>query len=431
MRKIGFLVVVLSLAVLAAQTAAQTNSTPVVSNVIASQRGDGSKLVDIRYDLADAEGDVCTVWLAVQNNADDSWRIAVLTVSGHVGAGQTPGTNKQIVWDAGGDIPGWTGSIKVRVFADDGQSADGLIMITGGEFAMGDHFNEGHADGRELPVHDVYIDVFMIGRFEVTNKQYCAFLNHAISQNQIEVTSGTVYALDGIDPYFETYETESDSSISYNGSVFQVISRENHPVVMVSWFGAAAYCNWRSQQDGYESCYNLSTWDCDFTKQGYRLPTEAEWEFAARGGLTGKRYPWGDSIVTSQANYNNTGDPYETEAYPWTTPVGFFDGSIRQKSQFNWPGSATSYQTSNGVNGYGLYNMAGNVREWCNDRWDVDYYKTNPYSNPVGPISGNARVVRGGNWYDNETYCRVAYRSSNSPSYRNYHLGFRLILDFH
>jgi len=429
MRKARLLLAVLALAVLAGPAAAQTNTAPVVSNVVAAQRGDGSKLVDIRYDLADAEGDACTVWPAVQNTGDASWRIPVLTISGHVGAGQTPGTNKQIVWDAGGDIPGWTGSFKVRVFADDGKSADSLVMIPGGAFAMGDHFGEGPSDDRELPVHNVYVDTFMISRFEVTNQQYCAFLNHVRSQNQITVTDGVVYALGGSDPYFSTYESSTYSNISYNGSVFQVVNRDNHPVVMVSWFGAAAYCNWRSLQEGYQACYNLTTCVCDHSKHGYRMPTEAEWEFAARGGLNGKRYPWGDTIVTNRANYYNTGDPYETGAYPWTTPIGFYDGSMQQKSTFNWPGSATSYQTANGVNGYGLHDIAGNAWEWCNDWYLQTYYSTSPYSNPVGPTIGPYRVIRGGSWSNGGTHCRVTYRGYVTPTTRYDSVGFRLALD--
>jgi len=327
------------------------------------------------------------------------------------------------------DLSGIIGLGDLYILCEHWLEGADMVYIPGGQFAMGDHFDEGPGDDRELPVHDVYVDTFLICRFEVTNQQYCAFLNHAKSQNQITVTDGVVYALGGSDPYFSTYESYIYSNISYNGSVFQVINRENHPVVAVSWFGAAAYCNWRSQQEGYQACYNMATGQCDYSKQGYRMPTEAEWEYAARGGLNGKRYPWGDTIVPSRANYSNTGDPYETGANPWTTPVGFFDGSLRQKDSFNWPGGASSYQTSNGVNGYGLHDIVGNVYEWCNDWWDVNYYSSSPYNNPAGPTSGTIRVIRGGNWTNYETDCRVTYRYGNTPTLCYFNLGFRLVLD--
>ena len=411
------------------------NSAPVVSNVSAAQRGDNSKLVDVYYDLADADGDNCTVWIAVQNLADADWRIPVLTVSGHIGASIAPGANRQIVWDAGADIPGWLGGFKVRVYADDGNSPDSLVLIPGGEFQMGDHFAEG--EPRELPVHPVYVDSFMMSRFEVTNQQYCEYLNYARSHNEIQVADGIVYAASDsghTDPFFDTHEYDADSQISYAGSVFVVLDRagsdmNNHPVVEVSWFGAAAFCNWKSYLAGYQACYNLSTWSCDFSKTGFRLATEAEWEYAARGGLSSRRYPWGDAIVTSQANYWQSGDPFETGAYPWTTPVGFYDGQMHYQAQYNWPSAAASYQTTSGVNGYGLFDITGNVWEWNHDWYSETYYDVSSYGNPTGPTSGSSRVFRGGSWSNDATSCRVAYRSGTTPSVRNNSFGFRLVLD--
>ena len=142
-----------------------------------------------------------------------------------------------------------------------------------------------------------------------------------------------------------------------------------------------------------------------------------------------RRYPWGDSIVGSQVNYYASGDPYETGPHTWTTPVGFYDGQLRQKGDFNWPDSRTTYQTTGGVNGYGLFDMAGNVREWCNDWYQGDYYDSSPMDNPTGPSEGGHRVFRGGIWFDYEYRCRVANRFYDAQSYRSFRVGFRIVLD--
>jgi len=332
-----------------------------------------------------------------------------------------------------------------------------MVLIPSGEFEMGDNLNEGYP--RELPVHPVYVDSFYMGKYEITNSQYCEFLN-ALYPSQLKVVSGIVYASSDISnscPYFDTnYELpEKQSQIEYSNGVFSVRTKQgrtmsNDPVVMVSWCGAPAYCNWRSQQEGKEPCYDLSTWECDFTKNGYRLPTEAEWEYAARGGLSGKRFPWGDTISHTQANYfsdssysydisptrgmhplwNDGIPPYGIN--PYTSPVGFFDGSLRQKSDFDWPGSLISYQTTNGANGYGLYDMTGNVWERCNDWHSDTYYSSSPYYNPRGPVSGSFHVLRGGGHGDLATNCRIAFRNVGGGAYTTIDvpygsIGFRVV----
>jgi formylglycine-generating enzyme required for sulfatase activity len=108
--------------------------------------------------------------------------------------------------------------------------------------------------------------------------------------------------------------------------------------------------------------------------------------------------------------------------------VGFFDGSLQHQADWDWPGSATSYQTASGANGYGLYDMAGNVWEWCNDWYSGTYYSSSPYDNPTGPASGEIpwnRVLRGGSWNHSPSMCRCATRGSGTSSYRNYNVGFR------
>jgi formylglycine-generating enzyme required for sulfatase activity len=326
-------------------------------------------------------------------------------------------------------------------------------LVPGGEFEMGDHF--GFVDpshpSDELPLHMVKVNSFHMSKTETTCLQFMAFLNDALLKNQLEISSNVVYAKGSNDIYCYTNQYASYYSIGYDGKVFSIADfRNNHPVTGIMWFGAAAYCNWLSRQNGLTECYNLTTWICDFTKNGYRLPTEAEWEYAGRGGQTNPycNYPWGNDQDITKANWPESKDPYEgtnTTTYPYTTPVGFYNGSLRMKTDFNWPGNATSYQTSDGANGFGLYDMAGNVWELINDWYGQNYYSISPYNNPTGPTSGFImpdgkayRGMRGGNWYNgysttsiNDGHSRVSnrnpsyYRGPQDPNHPWYHIGFR------
>ena len=286
----------------------------------------------------------------------------------------------------------------------------GMVFIPGGEFEMGCHEETGEeCIGDELPVHLVYISPFYMDVYEVTNEQYCAYLNSAYSQGSIDVIDGVVYQADGGEPYCNTYSARDDSHIHWDGSAFAVVSgKHNHPMMLVSWYGAVAYANWCSAQQGRTPCYSLSSWICDFDANGYRLPTEAEWEYASRGGNRDPyyAYPWGNTIDGSNANYHLSGDPYETGPIPWTTPAGYY-----------------------APNGYGLYDVSGNVFEWCNDWRAGDYYGSSPYSDPRGPSSGTTRVLRGGSWSNYEDDLRCAARNAQFPDVTHYNnVGFRLAL---
>ncbi len=282
---------------------------------------------------------------------------------------------------------------------------EGMVFIPSGEFLMGDHFSEGYIE--ELPVHAVYLDSFYMSRYEVTNRQYCDYLNSAYPA-QIKVVSGRVYAstdTGNLYPYCDTSTTSTYSQIDFSAPDFSVRTKpeiggrdmSNDPMVEVSWYGAVAYCDY----------------------YGYRLPTEAGWEYAARGGEHSPyyRHPWGDSIDGSKANYWSSGDPYETGGRPFTTPVGYYDGSQIPAG-------------SDMANGYGLYDMTGNVWEWCSDWYDGNYYNVSPYDNPQGPASGLGRVIRGGGWYLKAYDCRVADRYYYYPDDRYAVRGFRIVLDF-
>ncbi len=298
--------------------------------------------------------------------------------------------------------------------------------VPGGSFIMGDHFEyvdlKHYTD--EVPLHPVYISPLYMGTTLVTCREYCEFLNDAVTQGLVEVRSGMVYTAGGTNVLFYTYDASVNSRIQYAGGTFTVLNgRDLHPATSVRWFGAIAYCNWLSGKNAYDAAYNLDTGDVDFSKNGFRLPTEAEWEYAAHGGPTDTytMFPWGNNTNAdgSFANWQNSGDPFEsTDAYPCTTPVGFYDGSLRVRTYYNWPGSQETYQTSDGSNPLGLYDMGGNVWEWCNDWYMNTYYSyctnNNVVTNPPGPSLAQAdlfpsnsapnavayRCLRGGTWWN-------------------------------
>ena len=218
-----------------------------------------------------------------------------------------------------------------------------MVLIPGGEFVMG---IEG--DGDNSPAHQVRLDSFSIGKLEVTNAQYEAFCKK------------TARAL----PFFWGKE-DFRCGIDF----------PNHPVVSVTWRDAEAYAEWK----------------------GMRLPTEAEWEYAARGGLVQKKFPNDDEIDSKMANY------WKSEG---TEPVGSYP-----------------------PNGYGLHDMAGNVLEWVSDYYDKDYYKTSPSENPQGPEEGKFRVMRGGGWHSGPSCVTVYHRNCLKPYWIDFNVGFRCAKD--
>ena len=269
-----------------------------------------------------------------------------------------------------------------------GQDGAEMVLIPAGEFQMGSDDSDANDD--EKPVHTVYVDAFYIDKYEVTNVQFKAFVDANPQWQKDNIPS----------KYHDGDYLWHWRGNSYPGGI------GNEPVVAVSWYAAMAYAQWA----------------------GKRLPTEAEWEKAARGGLDGKTYPWGNSAPdgtqcnsadVTLANRNIDGietDDKVNDRHAFTAPVGSYP-----------------------ANGYGLHNMAGNVYEWCLDEWDAAFYRRSPHRNPVaGGWVGdgfakvqthNVRVLRGGSWLNTAQGLRVATRFYNAPSSTFLHIGFRCARD--
>lgn len=269
---------------------------------------------------------------------------------------------------------------------------EGFVLIPAGPYEMGDALGEGASD--ECPVHEVQVGAFCMGKTQVTKAQW---------------DETFVWAMD------HGYEFENRGE----GNA------PDHPVYYVSWHDVVKWCNAHGEKERLAPCYRVAgnvlrtgksnDVVCDWGVCGYRLPTEAEWEKAARGGLKGKRFPWGDTISHREANFENGGDEsyakgttgyhpdFDDGFLPYTSPVGSF-----------------------APNGYGLYDMTGNVWEWCWDWYAGSYYSNLPAPDPQGPATGSNRVLRGGSWSFNAWSARVSNRYGFRPDYWHLFSGFRL-----
>jgi len=266
-----------------------------------------------------------------------------------------------------------------------------LAPISGGTYTIGNVI--GDADITDNPVRSVTLSPYSMAVNDTTKAQWDTVRTWALTHRYTDLAGGAGKAA-------------------------------NHPVQSVTWYDVVKWANAASEKDGLTPCYSVSgavyrtgqvdAVICDWSANGYRLPTEAEWEVAARGGLSGKRFPWGDTISQSQANYyavdgysydlsgsvNGYNPTYATGDYPYTSPVGSF-----------------------AANGYGLYDMAGNVYQWC---WDWYGTPDSGGSDPRGSATGSYRVLRGGDWSGNASCARSAYRDFNPPAAANSSFGFRL-----
>ncbi|WP_268895959.1 formylglycine-generating enzyme family protein [Gordonia sp. YY1] len=271
------------------------------------------------------------------------------------------------------------------------------VDVPAGRFMMGDAHDEGYRTDGEVPVHGVELGAFSVDVTSVTNAAFAAFVD------------ATGYATDaertGFSAVFRSYATEPGEAVAETpwwlaipgaswrhpgGPGSDLTGKDTHPVVHVSHDDSLAYCEW----------------------SGRRLPTEAQWEYAARGGLDGGRYPWGDAHPSPE----NLRCNIFRGAFP-DRPVGHV-GTV----------DVRSFEP----NGYGLFQCVGNVWEWCADRFSARYYRTSEAIDPIGPARGTLRVLRGGSHLCHDSYCnryRVAARSSNTPKSTASNIGFRTVGD--
>ena len=267
----------------------------------------------------------------------------------------------------------------------------GFALISAGTFQMGDSFGEG--DAGERPLRQVTVSAFYMAERETTKALWDEVRAWGVSHGYTDLAVGGGKA-------------------------------SHHPVQNVTWFDVVKWCNARSEKEGLVPCYTVGGTPMrtgtaipvvHWTAKGYRLPTEAEWEKAARGGLKEKRFPWGDTITHSQVNYQSNEQfapdispmrgfhpTYDIGDFPYTSPVGSF-----------------------AANGYGLYDMMGNIYEWCWD-WYGRYAPTIP-TEPQGNSLGTSRVMRGGSFYYSGNYGRAGYRNRSNPVEPNYDVGFRMV----
>jgi len=250
-----------------------------------------------------------------------------------------------------------------------------LARIPAGDFLMG----ASDADEDERPVHRVHVGEFLISRFPVTQDEYARFVR-AAGYPPPDLREPPLIAA-GSDEIFRDlasrYVWRDAAPPGGHGS---------HPVVLVRYDDAVAYCRWLTDEIG----------------RFIRLPTEAEWEKAARGGMDGSKYPWGNQIDPSRANF-------------------LADAAVKRQRGTRPTGTYPP-------NGYGLYDMAGNVWEWVSDWYGRDYYGAGEAVDPRGPLSGTLRIVRGGSWVnDDVSMLRCAYRHKVPPDTYAYSIGFRIV----
>lgn len=282
-------------------------------------------------------------------------------------------------------------------------STDGMILLDGGSFLMGTDYKNGFPADGEGPVREVELNPFWIEPYSVTNEQFSKFVAETNYKTEAESFGWSFVfhlflpknfpptrAVPGSEWWRQVFGADWRHP---EGPQSNIEGRENHPVVHISWNDAVRYANWA----------------------GKRLPTEAEWEYAARGGLKQKKYPWGDSLLRNGKHQINI----------WQ---GKFPDKNTGKDGFVGTCPVDHFRPNN----YGLFNMSGNVWEWCSDWFHPTFHVQASRKNPAGPPAGQAKVMKGGSFLCHKSYCnryRVGARTHNTPDSSTGHMGFRLVQD--
>lgn len=291
------------------------------------------------------------------------------------------------------------GAAPVVPLGDGTSQHDGMLLLPGGTFLMGADDADGFPADGEGPVREITVSPFRIDPYAVTNDRFARFVDETGHVTEAE-RFGWSYVFAGFLPAALRRGAARPAQTPWwcgvdgacwrapEGPGSTVAERGDHPVVHVSWNDAMAYCSWA----------------------GVRLPTEAEWEYAARGGPAQLRYPWGDELTPGGAHRCNI----------WQ---GHFPTKNTAEDGFRGTAPVDAFEP----NGFGLYNVSGNVWEWCADWWGTEH-GTRPRTDPTGPARGASKVIRGGSYLCHRSYCnryRVAARTSNTPDSTTGHMGFR------
>lgn len=276
------------------------------------------------------------------------------------------------------------------------------VRVPAGTFVMGDSFGDRNPQDGEVPLHEVKLDSFLIDATTVTNEDFARFVSDTGYRTESETFGFSAvfqHALAAPEEDVLGRVTGAPWWLGVRGADWahpggrysSLHGLDDHPVVHVSWNDAEAYCYWAQR----------------------RLPTEAEWEYAARGGLAAARYPWGDDDV---------------DAGGWRANIWQGDFPEHNTGEDGW--LTTAPVRSFAPNGYGLWQAVGNVWEWCADWFDADYYSLSPRERPRGPAAGRDKVLRGGSYLCHRSYCnryRNAARSHNTPDSSTANTGFRTV----
>lgn len=288
-----------------------------------------------------------------------------------------------------------------------GADTDGMVRVPGGTFTMGTDDDVGFPQDGEGPAREVHVDPFYVDRTAVTNGDFARFVQDTGYTTEAEEFGWSYVFGDLLPEENEEYVIDSVGSAPWwvgvrgaswlrpEGPGTHVKDRLDHPVVHVSWNDAVAYAEWA----------------------GKRLPTEAEWEKAARGGLEGATFPWGDELTPDGEHRCNI----------WQ---GSFPDENTEDDGFFGPAPVDEFEQ----NDFGMCNVAGNVWNWVADWFSADYHTTDEYDHddPTGPPDGDSKVMRGGSFLCHDSYCnryRVAARSQNTPDSSTQNIGFRLAAD--